>query len=485
MPQDANTPDGPGAAGGPESVHSPPAVDRRAALSRQQALVALGRRAIATPDLSLLMQDAAFLIAEMLGTEYSFVAEVAPGGSKIAHVLVLPGTGSERRRVFIHESGTDGRDSLAGYALEVAHPVAVSELAQEPQFDDCLLNRHGVQSALAVPLALHHRPFGALAACTSRIREFDREDVLFAESAAHLITNTIARIRTETVLAQERRLSINVFETVHAMVLVLDPRGRILRVNRACERVSRFSSDEIEGQPIWNVFPVPQEADSFEAIFGRLGKGASPVECESLLLTKHGDRRRIAWSCSAIPAPDGSTESIIATGIDITAQWQAEEDAAEAKRTVESARSAVRQITGVLFDETPDRSAGMATESSAGTKGEKSDQPSGLLGAGRRRRPRSSFPYRQWIAPFLGEKLPAQSEFGYVECHDVSSGGFSFRASKPPQFDKLVVALGTPPTFTYLIAQVTHVTRVEREGQQMYVVGCTYTGRAEYEGAAE
>jgi hypothetical protein len=43
-----------------------------------------------------------------------------------------------------------------------------------------------------------------------------------------------------------------------------------------------------------------------------------------------------------------------------------------------------------------------------------------------------------------------------------------------------VVGLGTPPKLTYLTAQVVHITRTERHGRRVYLVGCSYVGRVAY-----
>jgi len=469
-------------AGQPGTAPAPPDVDRGDLRSRQEAVVAMGRWAIAPPDLSILMQDAASLIAEMLGAEHSCTAELAPDGSKIIHTLVLREPGSATPRICVHESGTVGGNSLAAYTLEVAHPVVVAELAQETRFCDRFLQGHRIRSAIGVPLQLQDRSFGALEACTSQLHQFDTEDVLFAETVAHLITTTIARVRAENTLAEERRLSDKVLQTVGAMVLVLDAQGRILRVNHACENITGFSSDEIQGRPIWDVFLVPEEAGVHQAALGKLREGVSPIEFESLLLTKHSDGRRIVWSYAALPGADGSIESIIATGVDITAQRQAEERAAQAELSAQKSRSTTDGKSTASSDKTEDRAVSARGKSPAPTKEELAALVGlpGPINSERRRRPRRSYPYRQLVAPILGPTLPDEDEFTEIECNDISAGGFSFLSPRPPQSEMLVVALGSPPRLTHLMAQVVHVTRVERKGRRMYLVGCSYTGRAEY-----
>ena len=83
-------------------------------IRKQEAVVALGRRAIAPPDLPILMQDAAALLAEMLDASASGVAELSPDGQRLLRQL----TPSEEEddgaaATLTVESSTDGHGSAA------------------------------------------------------------------------------------------------------------------------------------------------------------------------------------------------------------------------------------------------------------------------------------------------------------------------------------------------------------------------------------
>ncbi len=68
--------------------------------------------------------------------------------------------------------------------------------------------------------------------------------------------------RTEEALQEERNVVSAILHTVGALVVVLDPEGRIIRFNRACEQTSGYSFAEVSGQKIWDVFMVPEEVRS-------------------------------------------------------------------------------------------------------------------------------------------------------------------------------------------------------------------------------
>ncbi len=124
--------------------------------------------------------------------------------------------------------------------------------------------------------------------------------------------------RTEEALQEERNVVSAILHTVGALVVVLDPEGRIIRFNRACEQTSGYSFAEVAGQKIWDLFMVPEEVERFKSDFQQLCSDQLPSDYEGYLVKRDGSRRLIAWSSTVLPGNDGAPTYIIATGIDIT-----------------------------------------------------------------------------------------------------------------------------------------------------------------------
>ena len=124
--------------------------------------------------------------------------------------------------------------------------------------------------------------------------------------------------RTEEALQEERNVVSAILHTVGALVVVLDPEGRIIRLNRAGEQTSGYSFAEVAGQKIWDRFMVPEEVDRFKSDFQQLCADQLPREYEGYLVKRDGARRLIAWSSTVLPGKDGTPTYIIATGIDVT-----------------------------------------------------------------------------------------------------------------------------------------------------------------------
>ena len=143
------------------------------------------------------------------------------------------------------------------------------------------------------------------------------------------------RSRMFEVLRKERDFTSAVLDTAGALVVVLDLEGRIIRFNRACEETTGRSFEEVAGKPLWDLFLVPEEVEQVKAVFRQLCAGDFPNKHENFWVTKDGRRRLIAWSNTAIVSDRGSVEYIIATGLDITEQRQAEQSLKKAGNELE------------------------------------------------------------------------------------------------------------------------------------------------------
>lgn len=439
-------------------------------LRRQQALVAIGRRAAVAPAIDLFLQDAAGLLAEMLGMEHYGVAELRESGSRLEMLTNLRLTPP-----IVWKYAADGRCSLGGYALQVALPVSVEDLADETRFEDRPMRAAKLRSALAVPLTTSGSQFGALAAYGKAARTFSNDDVLFAETIAHLVSISIARQQAEQQVVELRDANRRLLNTVDAILLDLDGEGRIVAVNPATERLTGFAPAEVQGRLISSVFAIPREANLFDRILAQLRSGVSTLQYESLLLTKHSQTRNIAWSYAARLSSTGQLESVLVTGLDVTAQRQAEQRLLELQNAPGDTARPIPNV-GQVAANMP-RADILDTNVTGGNVAAvaKNSQPE------RRRKPRRPYKFRQWVAPIIDGELPDRNEFIAVACHDISPGGFSFLTPTPPSAESFVVALGCPPRVIYVVAQVAHMTRTEIDGKKMYLVGCNYLGRADYE----
>src|ERR1700677_1782704 len=115
--------------------------------------------------------------------------------------------------------------------------------------------------------------------------------------------------RTEEALQEERNVVSAILHTVGALVVVLDPQGKVVRFNRACEEVSGYSYEEVKEKHFWDLCLDREEAERFKMIverwgiggMGQLGAEGGGKEYETSWAVRDGSRRLIAWSSTLLP----------------------------------------------------------------------------------------------------------------------------------------------------------------------------------------
>lgn len=158
---------------------------------------------------------------------------------------------------------------------------------------------------------------------------------------------TLERKYTEDILQQERDFTTAVLDTADALVVVLDTEGRIVRFNRACEKASGYTYEEVRNRPIWEILLPDEEVEPVQKIVRDILSGHSAVH-EIYWLTRQRERRLITWSTATLNQPDGAIAYIIATGIDITDRKQSEH-----RRNAQYAITSVLAQSTSLTDATP------------------------------------------------------------------------------------------------------------------------------------
>jgi two-component system, sporulation sensor kinase E len=132
------------------------------------------------------------------------------------------------------------------------------------------------------------------------------------------VVNISERKWAEQALQKERDFIDAVLETAGALVVVLDREGRILRFNRACVQTTGYSSEEVMGRHVWDLFIIPDEVAAVKAVFERLRGGEARSDYENYWMGKSGFLRRISWSDTVIADSSGKIDYVVSSGLDIT-----------------------------------------------------------------------------------------------------------------------------------------------------------------------
>ncbi len=198
------------------------------------------------------------------------------------------------------------RRSLDFYADPEERPRLLAHLARDGRVDDVEVRvRRGDGSIIWAVFSLVQT-------------ELRGEPVIVAGSY-----DVTRRKEAEEALEKERNFVSAVLDTAAALVVVLDKDGRVVRFNRACERITGYSFEEVRGKPFPETFLLPEERPEVERDFQRLLSGEPRLERRNWWRTRGGDQRFIEWSNTTLTGGDGRVEFVVATGIDITERYQA------------------------------------------------------------------------------------------------------------------------------------------------------------------
>jgi len=137
------------------------------------------------------------------------------------------------------------------------------------------------------------------------------------------------RKQAKEALELERDSTRNILATVEAMIVALDPEGRITLVNRKACEILGYREDELLGQD-WFATCLPHsiDIDQVRAVFkmSLASNLAGSEDYENPVRSRSGEERLIAWHNSSIRDKDGNIIGGLSAGEDITERRKAEEE---------------------------------------------------------------------------------------------------------------------------------------------------------------
>ena len=281
----------------------------------------------AAPDSGL--EEITALAASLCGTSIAGISLLAPDG---LHIVARFGPGPSRvqRRRMPCDSAVQGEGLYE-----------IPDARYHPDFrpDGIMISGRAFRFYAGVPLTM---PSGSTLGCLfvqdpvpRTLTPLQRQTLqvlarqVVARFELHARVRSMdqegrVRHRVESALTVERNFVSTVLDTVGALVAVFDTAGRIVRFNRTCEQVSGYDSQAQVGRYLWEQLIPTDDIPEAVASFERLRSGRFPASFENHWLHRDGSLKRIAWSATALVDPQGQTNFIIATGIDVTVQREAE-----------------------------------------------------------------------------------------------------------------------------------------------------------------
>jgi two-component system, LuxR family, sensor kinase FixL len=302
--------------------------------SRQQAAIAaFGRRAIGQLDLADLVNQATTCVAETLDVSYCLALAVAHDQT-VLHCRSISFSSSvpAAARSDYDRAQPVHLASLSGYAFRVGQPVLYRRSDRSSLFDTTLLEKLHVGSAVAVPVKFRDRSWGTLTAYSEPERDFSIADVQFLEAVASVLSVALERQQAEDSVRRDRDFAESLIETAQAIVLVLDPQGRIVRFNAYAEQLIGYPLEQVQGIDWAALALAPANRERGRDFFLAASVRDPLTTAMHPVVGRDGVPYDIQWTGRALSDASGAVTGLLFTGHDLTELRRAQQQLLESER---------------------------------------------------------------------------------------------------------------------------------------------------------
>jgi PAS domain S-box-containing protein len=117
----------------------------------------------------------------------------------------------------------------------------------------------------------------------------------------------------------------DILDAVASPVIVTNAKGQIVHCNRAFQLCAGYSLQEARGETYWDLLSAPQEIEETKRVRSQILSSNFPLTFRTHMPTRKG-HRHVSWSGKALSGHQGTDQSIIITGTDVTAIGQDESE---------------------------------------------------------------------------------------------------------------------------------------------------------------
>jgi diguanylate cyclase (GGDEF)-like protein/PAS domain S-box-containing protein len=130
-------------------------------------------------------------------------------------------------------------------------------------------------------------------------------------------------------LERERDFVNQLFNTMHAMIIIQDEEGYIKQANQFTHSLSGYKEDALYGSHFAKLLDPSEDTDSVVRTIKRVCKGEqSDYQHEAAIVASNGSLRFLAWRHSRLSNPQTRSNQILSIAVDISARIKAETELA-------------------------------------------------------------------------------------------------------------------------------------------------------------
>jgi PAS domain S-box-containing protein len=143
------------------------------------------------------------------------------------------------------------------------------------------------------------------------------------------------RKKAEETLDIERRFSQNLIDTAQAVILLLDPNGKIVSFNPYMENLTGYKLDEVKGKDWFTTFLPKCEYDEIRKLFKIALNETSTIGNVNPIMTKGGKEISIEWYDKVLKDRAGNITGLVSVGYDITERIKNENELEKYRKHLE------------------------------------------------------------------------------------------------------------------------------------------------------
>ena len=252
-----------GAVGLQDAIHVETAEARA---NQLQVLGEIGREMTSTLDLEVALENAMHHAQRLLQAEACVLFLLDEPGEK----LILKASGGSQMRIRDVAIGLE--EGIAGWVARNRRPLIVNDVRSNPLYHSSIDGQTGLltTSVLCVPLETRGQILGVIEGINHPRGMFTEGDQQVLSSVASWSAIALDNANLFRRIVEERsRLEATLVETADSVVLT-DPSGRIILVNKAASQAFRINSDMAAARPASEIFvghPLGELLMSHEVTF--------------------------------------------------------------------------------------------------------------------------------------------------------------------------------------------------------------------------
>ncbi|MDA0785354.1 MAG: PAS domain S-box protein [Proteobacteria bacterium] len=230
-----------------------------ARIEQQTAIMKMGQHALSEPDLEVLLNTTANVIAQIMSVDICLISQRDRNSSEFSIV-----------------SANDAGRKYVGWPVEprIRHLKTLFEAPalepvvfhrgepDSPDITSPIMEDIGTISAASVVIAGGASPRGILIIHNRTHREFTNDEITFLQTAANILSAAIARDHISSDLVEREEMLDTVLENAADGIIVADAHGDIIMANRASEDIFGFDHAALLRLNLRDLVPITYETAS-------------------------------------------------------------------------------------------------------------------------------------------------------------------------------------------------------------------------------